>query len=141
MRAKRWLTVISAVFVLGVLLAACGGDDSGGSTGSTSTGGGTTATTGPSGASGETSGVTPPTGTAITIANFSFSPSSLAVDGKATITVTNNDTATHTFTADDGSFDEEIAAGQSVDVDVDVTETTPYHCSIHPTMTGTLTVG
>jgi plastocyanin len=127
--------------VLGSLLAACGGNDSGGSTGSsgsTSTGGRSTA---PTGASGGASGATASGGDAITIQNFSFEPGELAVNGKATITVTNKDSTTHTFTADDGSFDQEVPAGQSIQVQVDITQDTGFHCKIHPTMTGTLTAG
>jgi plastocyanin len=148
MGSRRLVTVVSVVFALGLVLAACSsGNGSGGSSGSTggSTGGsatattgatGTTATTGSTGSSGGSSG-----GTTITIQNFSFVPGQLAVNGKATITVTNNDSVTHTFTADDGTFDEQVPAGQTISVKVNITKDTGYHCSIHPTMTGTLTAG
>ena len=139
MGTRRWLGVLATVVVLGALLAACGGNDSGGSTGSSgsSTGGGSTATTGSTGATGATGGG----GDAITIQNFSFEPGELTVNGQATITVTNKDSTTHTFTADDGSFDQEVPAGQSIEVQVDITQDTGFHCKIHPSMTGTLTAG
>ena len=138
MRTRRWTTVLAAVFVLGALLAACGGNDSGGSTGST----GSTASTGATTSTGSTAATgSTSAGDAITIKDFAFDPSTLAVSGKTTITVTNDDTTTHTFTADDGSFDEEVPAGESVEVKVDISADTPYHCKIHPSMTGTLTAG
>jgi plastocyanin len=56
------------------------------------------------------------------------------------VTITNNDSATHTFTLDDGSVDETIAGGERVTVTVDVSETTGWVCSIHPGMTGTVEV-
>ena len=75
------------------------------------------------------------------IADLAFEPSTLTVaSGSTTITVTNSDTVTHTFTLDDGSVDETIDPGQSVEVTVNITATTGFHCSIHTTMTGTLQV-
>jgi plastocyanin len=121
MRARRWL--VAVVAGAGLLAAACGGGNDG-STAPTSGGG----------------AVVP--GTAkIGIADLAFEPSTLTVaSGETTITVTNSDTVTHTFTLDDGSVDETIDPGQSVDVTVDITETTGFHCSIHTSMTGTLQV-
>ncbi|HEY8018266.1 MAG TPA: cupredoxin domain-containing protein [Actinomycetota bacterium] len=121
MRARRWL--IAVVASVGLLAAACSsGND--GSTTPTSSGG----------------AVVP--GTAkIGIADLAFEPSTLTVaSGATTITVTNSDTVTHTFTLDDGSVDETIDPGQSVDVTVNITATTGFHCSIHTSMTGTLQV-
>jgi plastocyanin len=83
-------------------------------------------------------GLVPTTG-AIGIADLAFEPTTLTVaSGTTTITVTNSDTVTHTFTLDDNSVDETIEPGQSVDVTVDVTASTGFHCEIHPQMTGTL---
>ncbi|MGH2635393.1 MAG: cupredoxin domain-containing protein [Actinomycetota bacterium] len=121
MRETRWLRIVAGVFAIALVLAACGGDDDEDSGGTT--GGGTTDGGG---------------GTAITIEGFAFSPSTLQVSGETTLTITNNDSATHTFTLDDDSVDEEIAAGESVDVTVNVSETTGFHCRFHAQMTGTL---
>lgn len=131
MRNGRWGRLVVGVIVVGLVLAACSGDDDGGD----ATGSGTTDQA--TGATGDTGGAG---GTAITIAGFAFDPSSLVVSGETTLTITNNDTAAHTFTLDDDSVDQEIAAGESVDVTVNVSETTGFHCRFHPQMTGSLEV-
>jgi plastocyanin len=78
----------------------------------------------------------------ITVANFAFDPSSVDVSsGKVTLTVTNNDTTEHTFTLDDGSSDTPLPAGKTETISLNLTQTVGWHCTIHPTMKGTLTVG
>jgi plastocyanin len=125
MGKAKWLRLLAGVFALSLLLAACGGDDDGGEeTG----GGGETAETGGGGA------------TSITIADFAFDPNTISVSGPTEVTITNEDTAAHTFTLDDGSVDQEIAAGESATVTVDVTESTGFVCRFHPQMTGTVEV-
>ena len=58
-----------------------------------------------------------------------------------TVTFTNNDTAPHTATADDGVFDTgEIAPGASATVTLDEAGTYAYHCEFHPNMVATITV-
>jgi plastocyanin len=114
------------------VLAACSSDDDGGE----ATGSGTTDQA--TGATGDTGGAGG--GTAITIADFAFDPATIEVSGETTLTITNDDTAAHTFTLDDGSVDEEIGAGESVDVTVNVSETTGFHCELHPAMTGSIEV-
>lgn len=82
-------------------------------------------------------------GTQVTISNFKFQPASLTVAPGAKITVVNNDTTTHTFTADKGgSFDTgDIAPGKSATVTAPSNAGAfPFHCTIHPFMKGTLTV-
>ncbi|MGZ8619829.1 MAG: cupredoxin domain-containing protein [Actinomycetota bacterium] len=122
MRARRWL--IAVVASAGLLAVACSSGNDGSTT---STGGG--------------GGAVVPGTAKIGIADLAFEPSTLTVaSGATTITVTNSDTVTHTFTLDDGSVDETIDPGQSVDVTVNITATTGFHCSIHTSMTGTLQV-
>jgi plastocyanin len=78
----------------------------------------------------------------IVIKNFAFDPATLTVSPGATVTVKNEDTATHTVTANDKSFDTgNVASGATR------TFTAPgkpgsyqYICSIHTYMQGTLTV-
>jgi len=109
-------------------LVACGGDDDGnGGVGSPEPAGGGDGGTGAAD---------------ITISGLAFNPSTLDVAPGDTISVTNEDGPTHTFTADDGSFDEELAPGDSADVTVEGESGTeiPFHCEIHPSMTGTLTL-
>ena len=78
----------------------------------------------------------------ITVANFAFDPSSVDVSsGKVTLTVTNNDTTAHTFTLDDGSSNTPLPAGQTQMITLNLTQTVGWHCTIHPSMTGTLNVG
>lgn len=123
----RWLRLLAGVFALSLVLAACGGDDDGGD--DTGGGGGETAETGGGGG-----------GASITIADFAFDPNTISVSGPTEVTITNEDSAAHTFTLDDGSVDEEIAAGESATVTVDVTESTGFICRFHPDMTGTVEV-
>jgi plastocyanin len=131
MRHTGRLRLVAAAIAVALVLAACGGDDDGdGETTGGATGGATGATEG-----GATGG-----GTAITIEGFAFDPGTIQVSGETTLTITNNDSAAHTFTLDDGSLDEEIAGGESVEVTVNPSETTGFHCEFHPQMTGTLEV-
>jgi plastocyanin len=52
-----------------------------------------------------------------------------------------SDAVTHNITADDGSFTSgALVAGASFDATFDAPGTYGYHCSIHPTMKGTITV-
>jgi plastocyanin len=122
----RWVRLVAGLFVLALLVTACGGDDDGGST---ATGGG--------GAPAETGGGG---GTTITIADFAFDPDTITVSDATEVTVTNDDSTAHTFTADDGAFDVELDPGASETVNVDVSQTTGFHCEIHPEMTGTIEV-
>ena len=131
----RWVRLVAGLFVLSLLVAACSSDDGGGST--ASTGGGATAETG-GGATAETGGGGG--GSTITIENFLFDPDTITVSGSTEVTLTNNDSAAHTFTADDGSFDVQIDPGATETVTVDVSQTTGFHCTFHPQMTGTVEV-
>jgi plastocyanin len=126
----RWVRLVAGLFVLSLVVAACGGDDDGGDTT------GTTGTTGATGATEETGSTGG--GTSITIAGFAFDPNTITVSGPTEVTITNDDDATHTFTLDDDSVDETIDAGATATVTVDVSQTTGFHCTIHPQMTGTV---
>jgi plastocyanin len=121
----RWIRLVAGVFVLSLVVAACGGDDDGGDeTGAT----GATEETGATG------------GTTITIADFAFDPNTISVSGPTEVTITNEDDVAHTFTLDDESVDEEIDPGATVTVTVDVSESTGFACRFHPQMTGTVEV-
>jgi len=124
----RWVRLVAGLFVLSLVVAACGGDDDGGDT------------TGATGATGATEATGSGGGTSITIAGFAFDPNTITVSGPTEVTITNDDDATHTFTLDDDSVDETIDAGATATVTVDVSETTGFHCTIHPDMTGTVEV-
>jgi len=77
----------------------------------------------------------------VTIQGFAFGPASLTIDAGDTVTWTNEDGVGHTATQDGGGFDTgTIAAGASDSIAFDEAGTFPYHCTIHPAMTGTITV-
>ena len=78
---------------------------------------------------------------AVSISGFSYSPGSVTVAVGDTVTWTNSDAQAHTATADDASWDSgSIGNGASGTVTFSTAGTFPYHCSIHPEMTGTVTV-
>src|SRR5688500_19771346 len=111
MRGTRWMALIAGIFAMALVLAACGGDDDGGETT------GPTAPE-PTGATGETDGGGGGGGAEIFIQDFRFQPSTITVSGPTEVTVTNNDTAPHTFTLDDGSVDLALDPGESGTVTV-----------------------
>jgi plastocyanin len=135
MRSTTWARLVAGMFVLALVLAACGGDD-GGDTGNGNGNGGATGANG--GATGETTGGGGEN--EIVIQGFQFQPSTITVSGSTEFTVRNEDSAPHTFTLDDESVDLELAGGESGSVTIDVTESTGFFCRIHPNMTGTVEV-
>ena len=131
MTKAKWVRLVAGLFVLSLVVAACSSDDNGG--GTTATTGGATGTTAATGGGGGG-------GTTITIAGFAFDPDTITLSGPTEVTVTNEDSATHTFTLDDGSVDETVEPGATVTVTVDVSAATGFHCNIHPQMTGQIEV-
>jgi len=84
---------------------------------------------------------TPAAATAVKIANFAFDAPSVEVAVGATVTWTNNDSAAHTVTADDGSFDSgSLATGATFSFTFTKAGTFTYHCAIHPKMIATIVV-
>jgi plastocyanin len=128
---RRWITVFTAVVALSMLVVACSSDD-----------GGDTTAAGETGTTGETGGGATGGGGAatLTISDFAFDPSTLSVSAGDTLTITNQDAAAHTFTTDDGAIDQEVGAGETVDVTLEGVASGGFHCEIHPNMTGTLEV-
>ena len=58
-----------------------------------------------------------------------------------TVTWTNSDGTTHTVTADGGAFDSgHLADGATFQFTFKAAGVFPYHCSIHSSMNGTITV-
>jgi plastocyanin len=78
----------------------------------------------------------------VAISGFSYSPASVTVSVGDTVTWTNSDAQAHTATADDASWDTgNIAGSGGTDAVTFATAGTfPYHCDVHPQMTGTVTV-
>ena len=95
---------------------------------------------------GSSSTAAAPTGSAETtdsveIAGFEYDPSSIEVSAGSEIAVTNSDSAPHTLTAVDESFDSGTIDGDAEgSVTVDEPGTYEYFCEIHPYMKGTIEV-
>jgi plastocyanin len=135
MRRSRSALLIT-VLAGALALAGCGGDDGGG--------GGSEATTAP--AAPATPAPSAPAGAGtLTAADFAFSPAELTFPGGAEITFAfkNDDSAPHNFTLEgvDG-VDEDVSPGAETQVSFPAPAPGDYkfHCSVHPSMTGTLTV-
>ena len=136
MQPKTLLAPVLILLALG--LAACG--SSGGS--SSSTAGGESAATAP-----EPSGNGPaPSGEAVRaakvkIVEFTYGPDPVTIQVGGKVTWQNEDTAPHTATADDGSFNTgTLERGKIKSETFKRAGTFPYFCEIHPTMHGTVEV-
>ena len=121
MKISRVLALLGLVLATALVLAACGGDSDAGDGG----GGGGGANT-------------------IVIEGFAFHPDTLtaAAGEQVTLTITNNDSATHSFTLDDGGVSKDVQGGQTIEVTVPfpTSGNAGFHCRFHPNMTGTLQV-
>ncbi|MGH7241776.1 MAG: cupredoxin domain-containing protein [Candidatus Saccharimonadales bacterium] len=81
--------------------------------------------------------------TSVTIKDMAFSPANIGVKVGDTVTWTNNDSVAHTVTETDGQTgpkSEDIEPGKSFVYTFDKAGTYKYDCSIHPSMTGSVTV-
>ena len=93
--------------------------------------------------------------TAVALTGSRFDPAQVSIPGGETVVWTNNDTARHTVTADDGSFDSHpscgslggacMLRGESFRFTFQQPGTYPYHCRVHGSeggggMAGTVTV-
>jgi plastocyanin len=84
---------------------------------------------------------TSPAGYSIDISGFAFNPATITIPAGSTVTWTNSDSATHTITADDGTWDSgAVANGKTYSRTFDTAGTYKYHCAVHPSMTGTVIV-
>ncbi|MGI8797968.1 MAG: cupredoxin domain-containing protein [Pseudonocardia sp.] len=81
-------------------------------------------------------------GSTIVIKDFAFTPADITVAPGTKIMVTNSDSAIHTVTANDKSFDTgSITNGQTVELTAPTAPGKyPFRCTPHQYMTGTLTV-
>lgn len=78
---------------------------------------------------------------AVAIQNFAFSPADIAAKVGQTVTFTNGDSAPHTATLDDGSCTTgTISPNTSDGLTFTAAGTYPFHCKIHSSMKGTITV-
>lgn len=78
---------------------------------------------------------------AVRIANFAFNPPTMTVSVGQTVTWTNGDTVAHTTTSDTNVWNSGVLQpGASFSQTFNTPGTYAYHCMIHPTMMGTITV-
>ena len=125
MRSKSLLTAALVALSLGLVACGSSGSDSSSTEAETASAGQE------SGSSESTEGETGSEGAS--------SESDAAPSGK--VTWQNEDTAPHTATADDGSFDTgTIEKGKLGSATFKEPGTFTYHCEIHPTMHGTVEV-
>ena len=98
----------------------------------------------PSGGSSGSSSCTADNATALSgslsIKDFAFHPDCFKVSAGSTISVNNQDTTTHTFTSDGTNVNVSLDAGTTQTATAPAAGTYPFHCNIHPTMTGTFIV-
>lgn len=121
---RKSIVSISAVALMALLFTACAGDSEGS----------TTTSSAPS--NGEVT-----ERAVITIDNFAFTGVTSVTVG-TTVTATNEDGVTHTWTSDGGVWNSGgIASGESFEFTFEEEGEYPYFCTIHPTMEGTITVG
>lgn len=72
--------------------------------------------------------------------SWAFDPKDITVDVGTTVTWRNLGAANHTVTADDGSFNGEVAPGAKFAFTFKASTSLRYHCEPHPWMTGTIVV-
>jgi plastocyanin len=78
---------------------------------------------------------------AVTIKDFAFSPAAITATVGDIVGFTNEDGQNHTATLDEGDCGtESLATGSSGGLIFSKAGTYPFHCAIHPNMTGTITV-
>jgi plastocyanin len=156
MRTRRIFPLLLLIAALG--LAACGDDsESGGGADETATAPAET-TTEDSGSdeTGDDSGYaettpdaddeTAPSGEAVRAAKveidgFAYVPATVTIQAGGKVTWINRDSEEHTATLDDDSFDTgDLAEGKLGSQSFKKAGSFPYHCEIHPEMTGTVEV-
>jgi plastocyanin len=135
MKLKTFLAPV--LILLAFALVACGGSGDSSSTESSES----------SDTTSEPSGNGPaPSGEAVRaakvkIVEFTYGPDPVTVQVGGKVIWQNEDTAPHTATADDGSFDTgTIERGKIKSETFKQAGTYPYFCEIHPTMHGTVEV-
>jgi len=133
---SRLVVVLGAVCAPG--LTACSSDDGGGATGGET---GATGTTG----NGDCADLTGEGATfTIMISDFAFDPNCFTASASQGISIENQDAADHTFTITGTDVDVPIAAGQTFNGEPISGAVSPgtydFLCTLHPTMTGQVTI-
>ncbi len=136
MRSK--LLLLPVLLALAFAFVACGGDSdetSGGGAGESATpeAEATESEPAPSGEAARSERVE--------IIEFAYQPDPVVIQVGGKVNWLNEDTAPHTATADDGSFDTgNLEKGKLKGETFKAAGTYPYYCEIHPTMHGTVEV-
>ncbi|HZV78284.1 MAG TPA: cupredoxin family copper-binding protein [Candidatus Binatus sp.] len=77
----------------------------------------------------------------VVIRNYAFMPASITIKTGSTVQWRNDDSASHTATAPDGTFDSKnLDHGQTYTFTFTKAGTYAYTCSYHPNMTGKIVV-
>jgi plastocyanin len=125
-------------------LAACSSDDDGDTTGTTGTRGGQTGTTGTTGSEDRVDLTGEGATFTITISDFAFDPDHFTASASQGISVVNEDDTDHTFTMVGTQIDVPVPAGETFNGEPISGGIAPgtydLLCTIHPTMTGEVTV-
>ena len=84
-------------------------------------------------------------GPTVVAKSIAYAPATQTVKAGDTVTFSNQDSTTHTFSADDGSFDAgRVSPGKTFSFVVPASAksgtTIKFHCNIHSSMHGSLTV-
>ena len=79
---------------------------------------------------------------AVNIQNMAFNPASLSILAGDTVVWTNNDAMPHTVTSNSGTElqSAQLSQGQFFQHIFPTAGTYAYHCMVHPSMTGSVTV-
>ena len=129
MRLPR-ATLAASAAALAIALTGCGSDDDDGGSGSSSGSDSTSAPKASEGSSGP-----------VAIKDFLYKPENVTISAGDSVSFSNEDSAKHTTTADDGDFDTgTLGKGDSKAITIDKPGTYAYICSFHPFMNGQVTV-
>ncbi len=97
--------------------------------------------TAPSAAPAPTKPATGPNEVEITIESFAYHPVDLTIPVGTIVTWTNKDSVPHTSTSDDALWDSgRLSQGASFTRTFDQAGSFSYHCSVHTSIRGTITV-
>jgi plastocyanin len=129
---QRFLITLAAAGALAV--AGCGGDDNDSSSSSAPATTSTATSTPAASAGGST--------VKIAMKNIQFSPKEVTAKVGQTVEWTNTDSVDHNVVADSGEDfkSKEFGNGETYSYKLDEAGTIKYECTLHPGMTGTITV-
>jgi plastocyanin len=129
LRRPAFAALLVALALMVLVVAGCSGSAGTGGGSTTGTGAGSTTTT----------GGTPSSGMTVSLQNFAFNPSTFTVSVGEVVTFKNADSVTHVVNIN-GQDVGTLAPGATVTWTPTAAGTFPLKCTIHPQMTGTITV-